>query len=107
MVYLGNSRQPKNGKNISPHLRQRITGGARKEWQEPFGTGNPAAETRQPAAPQSEGAASTGRGRDWPGRLLRFRGERTGQVRVDGEAAVQAGRAQELRDREAGGGQAH
>jgi len=35
------------------------------------------------------------------------RGESAGDVGVDGEAAVQAGRAQELCDRGTGGGQKH
>jgi hypothetical protein len=49
-------------------------------------------------------------GREWRGNgcpcgLVPLRGERGGDVGVDGEVAMQAGRAQELRDREAGGGQ--
>jgi hypothetical protein len=39
--------------------------------------------------------------------LLPFHGERAAEIGTDGEAAVQAGKAQQLRDRETGSGQAN
>ena len=39
--------------------------------------------------------------------LVPFYGERAAEIGTDGEAAVQAGKAQQLRDRKARSGQAH
>src|SRR5260370_42487682 len=60
-------------------------------------------------APGRKGPGLAGqdlRGWDHSRGLVSFLGQRAAEIGTDGEAAVQAGEAQQLRDREAGSGQA-